>query len=120
MGLIDGVGLVPLVMGLFGISEVFLNLEKLGQKREVLKTRFRDLFPTKQDWRKSAKPIGRRDGAGSFLRRVCYVLVSYAAEIVQTPRPGKAIEGVSPESANNAASSSGFIPLFLRHPSTSS
>ena len=45
MGLIDGVGLVPLVMGLFGISEVLLNLEKLGEEREVLKTRFRGSFP---------------------------------------------------------------------------
>jgi putative tricarboxylic transport membrane protein len=86
MGLIDGVGLVPLVMGLFGISEVLLNLEKLGQQREVLKTRFRDLFPTKQDWRKSAKPIGRGTLIGFFLGilpgggSVISSFVSYAAE----------------------------------------
>jgi putative tricarboxylic transport membrane protein len=123
MGLIDGVGLVPLVMGLFGISEVLLNLEKLGQKRAVLRTRFRDLFPTKQDWRKSAKPIGRGTLIGFFLGilpgggSIISSFVSYAAEKRLSKHPeefGKgAIEGVAaPEAANNAASSSGFIPLF--------
>jgi putative tricarboxylic transport membrane protein len=123
MGLIDGVGLVPLVMGLFGISEVLLNLEKLGEKREVLKTRFRELFPTKQDWRKSALPIGRGTLIGFFLGilpgggAVISSFVSYATEKKFSKHPeefGKgAIEGVAgPESANNAASSSGFVPLF--------
>jgi putative tricarboxylic transport membrane protein len=123
MGLIDGVGLVPLVMGLFGISEVLLNLEKLGERREVLRTRFRELFPTKQDWRKSALPIGRGTLIGFFLGilpgggAVISSFVSYATEKKFSKHPeefGKgAIEGVAgPESANNAASSSGFVPLF--------
>lgn len=123
MGLIDGVGLVPLVMGLFGISEVLLNLEKLGEKRKVLKTRFRHLFPSRQDWRKSAKPIGRGTLIGFLLGilpgggAVISSFVSYATEKRFSKHPeefGKgAIEGVAgPESANNAASSSGFIPLF--------
>ncbi len=123
MGLIDGVGLVPLVMGLFGVSEVLLNLEKLSEKREVLKTRFRELFPTRQDWRKSAKPIGRGTLIGFLLGilpgggAVISSFVSYATEKRFAKHPeefGKgAIEGVAgPESANNAASSSGFIPLF--------
>lgn len=123
MGLIDGVGLVPLVMGLFGISEVLLNLEKIGEKREVLKTRFKDLFPTRRDWQRSAAPIGRGTLIGFFLGilpgggSVISSFVSYAAEKRLSKHPeefGKgAIEGVAgPESANNAASSSGFIPLF--------
>ena len=123
MGLIDGVGLVPLVMGLFGISEVLLNLEMLYQKREVLKTRFRDLFPTRKDWRKSTLPIGRGTLIGFFLGilpgggAVISSFVSYAVEKRFSKHPeefGKgAIEGVAaPEAANNAASSSGFIPLF--------
>ena len=122
-GLIDGVGLVPLVMGLFGISEVLLNLEKLDQKREVLKTRFRNLFPTKRDWQKSTAPIGRGTLIGFFLGilpgggAVISSFISYAVEKRFSKHPeefGKgAIEGVAgPESANNAASSSGFIPLF--------
>jgi len=123
MGLIDGVGLVPLVMGLFGISEVFLNLEKIGKKREVLKTTFRELFPSREDWRRSIKPIGRGTLIGFFLGilpgggAVISSFVSYATEKRLSKYPeefGKgAIEGVAaPESANNAASSSGFIPLF--------
>ena len=122
-GLIDGVGLVPLVMGLFGISEVLLNLEKLDEKREVLKTRFRNLFPTKRDWQKSTASIGRGTLIGFFLGilpgggAVISSFISYAVEKRFSKHPeefGKgAIEGVAgPESANNAASSSGFIPLF--------
>jgi putative tricarboxylic transport membrane protein len=123
IGLIDGVGLVPLVMGLFGISEVLLNLERLYQKREILKTRFRDLFPTRDDWRKSAVPIGRGTLIGFFLGilpgggAVISSFVSYAIEKRFSKHPEKfgkgAIEGVAaPEAANNASSSSGFIPLF--------
>jgi len=122
-GLIDGVGLVPLAMGFFGISEVLLNLEKLHEKREVLKTHFRNLFPTKQDWRKSATPIGRGTLIGFFLGilpgggGIIASFVSYAVEKRLSKHPAEfgkgAIEGVAgPESANNAASSSGFIPLF--------
>jgi len=123
MGLVDGVGLVPLVMGLFGISEVLLNLEMLYQKREVIKTRFRDLFPTGEDWRRSASPIGRGTLIGFFLGilpgggAVISSFVSYGVEKKFSKHPEEfgrgAIEGVAgPESANNAASSSGFIPLF--------
>src|SRR4030043_2263656 len=49
-GLIDGVGLVPVIMGLFGISEVLLNIETLGEQRAIMKTTFRHLFPTWEDW----------------------------------------------------------------------
>ena len=123
MGLIDGVGLVPLVMGLFGVSEVLLNIEKVGEQREVMKTAFRHLFPSRQDWRKSAAPIGRGTLIGFFLGilpgggSVISSFISYATEKRFSKHPeefGKgAIEGVAgPESANNAASSSGFIPLF--------
>ena len=123
MGLIDGIGLVPLVMGLFGVSEVFLNVEKLGETREVVKTTFRNLFPSREDWRRSVGPIGRGTLIGFFLGilpgggSVISSFVSYATEKRLSKHPeefGKgAIEGVAgPESANNAASSSGFIPLF--------
>jgi putative tricarboxylic transport membrane protein len=123
MGLIDGVGLVPLVMGLFGVSEVLLNLEKLGEQREVMKTSFRNLFPSREDWRRSAGPIGRGTLIGFFLGilpgggSVISSFVSYATEKRLSKHPEEfghgAIEGVAgPESANNAASSSGFIPLF--------
>src|SRR5512147_188458 len=47
--LLDGVGLVPVVMGLFGISEVLLNIE-MKVKREVFTTKVKGLLPTLQDW----------------------------------------------------------------------
>jgi putative tricarboxylic transport membrane protein len=121
-GLVDGVGLVPLVMGLFGISEVLLNLES-PEDRIILKTGISNLLPNLEDWKKSAKPIGRGTLIGFFLGilpgggAIISSFVSYAIEKKYSRHPkefGKgAIEGVAgPESANNAASSSGFIPLF--------
>lgn len=121
-GLIDGVGLVPLVMGLFGISEILLNLEKLKEKI-VLKTEIKGLLPTKEDWQRSAKPIGRGTVLGFFLGilpgggAVVASFVSYALEKKFSKHPeqfGKgAIEGVAgPETANNAGTCGGFIPLF--------
>jgi len=56
--LLDGVGLVPVAMGLFGISEVLMNIET-GQKRSIFKTKVKNLFPNLQDWKKSIGPIGR-------------------------------------------------------------
>jgi len=121
-GLIDGVGLVPLVMGLFGISEVLLNLDS-PENRIILKTGISHLFPNGEDWKKAARPIGRGTLIGFFLGilpgggAIISSFVSYAIEKKYSRHPkefGKgAIEGVAgPESANNAASSSGFIPLF--------
>lgn len=123
IGLIDGIGLVPLVMGLFGISEVLINLQQISKERKVIKTKFRQLFPNKDDWKRSIKPIGRGTLIGFLLGilpgggAVISSFVSYALEKRLSKRPKEfgngAIEGVAgPESANNAASSSGFIPLF--------
>jgi putative tricarboxylic transport membrane protein len=121
-GLQDGVGLVPLVMGLFGISEVLLNVEE-PKERSVLSTKIKHLFPTKEDWRSSAKPIGRGSLIGFFLGilpgggAVISSFVSYALEKRFSRHPERfgegAIEGVAgPEAANNAATSGAFIPLF--------
>jgi putative tricarboxylic transport membrane protein len=122
IGLIDGVGLVPLAMGLFGISEILLNLEKLTQ-RIIFETEIKSLLPTREDWRRAAKPIGRGTLLGFFLGilpgggAIISSFLSYALEKKFSKHPeqfGKgAIEGVAgPESANNAASSGAFIPLF--------
>ena len=121
-GLIDGVGLIPLVMGFFGISEILLNLEK-PQKRAILKTEIKSLFPSWEDWRRSIKPIARGTLLGFFLGilpgggAVISSFISYALEKKFSRHPerfGKgAIEGVAgPEAANNSASSGSFIPLF--------
>ncbi|NWF54201.1 MAG: tripartite tricarboxylate transporter permease [Syntrophaceae bacterium] len=120
--LLDGVGLAPLAMGLFGISEILLNVEK-KMKQELLTTRVKGLLPNLEDWRRSIWAILRGTGSGFFLGilpgggAVLGSFVSYALEKRVSKNPeefGKgAIEGVAaPEAANNAASQGAFIPLL--------
>jgi putative tricarboxylic transport membrane protein len=120
--LMDGVGLIPLVMGLFGISEVLLNIE-VQVRQEILKGKIKNLLPNLQEWKDSAKPILRGSLLGFFLGILpgagpaISSFVSYAVEKRVSRHPGKfgqgAIEGVAgPESANNAATGGSFIPLF--------
>jgi putative tricarboxylic transport membrane protein len=120
--LLDGVGIVPTVMGLFGISEVLLNLET-EIKRDILKTRVKDLLPTVKDWKDSIGSILRGSVLGFFLGilpgggAVIASFASYAVEKKISDHPedfGKgAIQGVAgPEAANNAAAGGAFIPLL--------
>lgn len=120
--LLDGIGLVPLVMGLFGISEVFINLEKVVQ-RQVIAAKITRLLPSLQDWMESKWAIVRGSVIGFFLGvipgggAVLGSLVSYAIEKRVSKHPQKfgkgAIAGVAaPESANNSAAGGAFIPLL--------
>jgi putative tricarboxylic transport membrane protein len=122
MELVDGVGLVPIVMGLFGIAEVLLNIES-ALKRDVLKSSISGLLPTRQDWRDSAGPLARGSVLGFFLGilpgggAVISSFLSYALEKRMSRHPERfgqgAIEGVAgPEAANNAAAGGAFIPLM--------
>jgi putative tricarboxylic transport membrane protein len=118
----DGVGLVPVVMGLFGISEVLFNIE--GRlKRDVFRTDVKGLLPSLADWRACFWPIVRGSLIGFFLGilpgggAVISSFVSYAIEKKVSSYPEKfgtgIIEGVAaPESANNAATGGAFIPLL--------
>src|SRR5437870_6375482 len=63
----DGLGLVPLIMGLFGISEVLLNLEQHPQPKEIFAPPTKGLLPTRDDWRLSTTPILRGSMLGFFL-----------------------------------------------------
>ena len=120
--LLDGVGLIPVVMGLFGVAEILANLEKKFQ-REVVTARIGGLWPSRQDWKDSSWPMVRGSVLGFFLGilpgggAVIASFASYAIEkkVSKTPeRFGKgAIEGVAgPEAANNAAAGGAFIPLM--------
>ena len=120
--LADGVGLVPLVMGLFGISEVLENLET-EIRREIVSAKFRNLFPNLQDWKDATGPILRGTFLGFFLGLVpgggaiIAAFVSYAIEKKVSKHPEEfgrgAIQGVAgPEAANNSAASGNFIPLL--------
>jgi putative tricarboxylic transport membrane protein len=118
----DGVGLVPVAVGLFGISEILATAGS-PEIREVLKPRFRDLLPSKQEFRDSIGPIGRGTVLGFLIgiipgsAHIISTFVSYALERRISKHPERfgqgAIEGVAgPESANNAASEGALVPLL--------
>jgi putative tricarboxylic transport membrane protein len=122
LALNDGVGLLPIIMGLFGVSEVLLNVDRRVQQ-EVIRTRITSLLPTRADWRASAAPIARGSALGFVLGilpgmgAIIPTFISYALErrVAREPeRFGRgAIEGVAgPEAANNAASGGALIPLL--------
>jgi putative tricarboxylic transport membrane protein len=120
--LVEGITIIPMVMGLFGIAEVMVNMEETFQ-RSVFKTHAKNLLPSRKDWARSIGPITRGTAIGFFLGilpgggALLASFASYAVEKKMSKHPeefGKgAIEGVAaPESANNAASTSSFIPLL--------
>ena len=120
--LLDGVGLIPIAMGLFGISEVIVNLEE-KMSRIVFETKIKGLLLTREEWKRSAGPVFRGTLIGFFLGLLpgggptVASIVSYAAEKKVSRYPEKfgtgMIEGVAgPESANNSATAGGFVPLL--------
>ena len=120
--LADGMGIAPVAMGLFGISEVLLNVEK-SIERSVFETKVKSLLPSLKDWSASILPILRGSVIGFFLGilpgggAVISSFFAYAVEKKVSKHPEKfghgAIEGVAaPESANNAATAGAYIPLL--------
>lgn len=118
----DGIGLVQIVIGIFGVSEILLTLES-GIRRSILETQIKGLLPTLQDWKDSILPITRATIIGFFLgiipgmSVIIPTFISYTLEKKISKHPEKfgtgVIEGVAaPEAANNAASSGSMIPLF--------
>jgi putative tricarboxylic transport membrane protein len=119
----DGIGLVPVAMGLFGIGEVLINIEESIARREIFRAKLSNLMPTRKDWKDSAIPITRGSIIGFFLGvlpgggHVLASFASYAIEKRFSKHPERfgqgAIEGVAgPESANNAGAGGQFIPLL--------
>ena len=119
----DGVGLIPILMGLFGISEVLENLEQDLDKREIYQARISNLWPSLKDWAEAKWAILRGSCIGLFLGifpgggPLLSSFLSYAVEKRVSKHPerlGKgAIEGVAgPEAANNAAAGATMVPLL--------
>ena len=119
----DGIDFLPMVIGMFGIVEIVRNLEEKELHRTAISAKFRDLWPSRDDFRQSWKPVLRGTGLGAMLGILPgggAVLAAFAAYTVEKKvakdpsRFGKgAIEGVAgPESANNAAAQTSFIPLL--------
>ena len=120
--LMSGLNIAPVVMGLFGIPEVLENIEKV-LKQEIFQTKLKGLFPNREDWKRSAFPIARGTVIGFFMGTLPGVgaiiptFVTYSLEKKLSKHPEKfgtgVIEGVAaPESANNSASTAGFVPLL--------
>lgn len=124
MELLDGMSMIALAMGIFGVTEVIFSVRriKIGEI-DPATVRFSAMRPTKDDWKRSIMPILRGSGIGSFFGTLpgtgpsIASFISYAVEkrVAKEPqRFGKgAIEGVaSPEAANNAADQTAYIPTL--------
>ena len=118
----DGIGIVPVAVGLFGLGEILSTPSHLITAK-VVPPRLAELLPSREEWKQSAMPIAR----GSLLGFVVGIIpgsahiissfLSYALEKRVAKHPeefGKgAVAGVAgPESANNAASTGAFVPML--------
>jgi putative tricarboxylic transport membrane protein len=118
----DGIGVVPLAVGLFGLGEILATAGR-AKPPAVIEPRFRDLLPNRREWGEAAVPIARGSVLGFLVgiipgsAHIIATFVSYAVEKKLARRPeefGKgAVAGVAgPESANNAATSGAFVPML--------
>jgi putative tricarboxylic transport membrane protein len=123
VALSQGVDLVPVIMGLYGVAEVLLLAEQGVAKALIVSVRLKELLPTREEWRRSWAPIGRGSVVGFVTglipgpAAVLSTFIAYNVEkkVSRTPeRFGHgAIEGVAaPESANNAATAGAMVPLL--------
>jgi putative tricarboxylic transport membrane protein len=124
LDLAAGLDLVPIVMGLFGMAEVFKAIESSNSKLPSVKgVRFRELFPSRADWKEAFPAIWRGSFLGFLLglipgpQNVISSFASYRLEKRLSKHPEQfghgAIRGVAgPESANNAATSGQMVPLL--------
>jgi len=123
--LLDGVNVVILAMGLFGIGEVLSEADSRSATPGILAVpeKTRDLLPSREDWARSGGPIARGTVLGFVLGllpgggAMIASFASYVMEKKLSRSPERfghgAIEGVAgPESANNAAAQSSFVPLL--------
>ncbi|MQA09504.1 MAG: tripartite tricarboxylate transporter permease [Pseudonocardiaceae bacterium] len=120
--LLDGIDFVIVAMGVFGVGEILYNLESLRRKTPP-PAAVGSVYPTRKDIRESSSAIGRGSVTGFLLGilpgggATMSSMVAYAVEkrtSKHRERFGRgAIQGVAgPETANNAAATSSFIPLL--------
>ena len=120
--LADGIGFVTVAMGVFGYAEIMRNLEQT-ESRDIVQSKVTGLMPTWPDFKEAAPAIGRGTILGSILGilpgggAVIAAFAAYTFEKKVSKTPEKfghgAIAGVAaPESANNAAAQTSFIPLL--------
>jgi putative tricarboxylic transport membrane protein len=118
----DGIGIVPVAVGLFGIGEILATPSR-QMAAEVARPKLRELWPSAREWRASAMPIARGSVLGFLIgiipgsAHIISSFVSYALERRVSKHPEEfgrgAVAGVAgPESANNAASTGAFVPML--------
>jgi putative tricarboxylic transport membrane protein len=119
----QGVDLVPVIMGLYGIAEVLIISERITGIPQMIKVKFRELFPSSAEWKRAFPPMLRGGVLGFLIGLIpgpsstLSSFGSYALEKkISKHREefGKgAIEGVAgPESANNSACAGSMVPLL--------
>jgi len=120
--LADGIDFVPIAMGLFGVAEIIVNLER-RMSREVAAARITSLWPSKEDIRRAIGPVLRGTTLGALLGVLpgggptLAAFSAYTLEKKLSKTPEKfgtgMIEGVAaPEAANNAGAQTSFIPML--------
>lgn len=121
MELLDGIGFIPIIMGLFGFAELIENAEK--PLAQTVLAKMSSLMPTGQDIRDSAGAIVRGSIIGTALGLIPGItnsassFLAYIAERKCSKHPERfgtgMIQGVAgPETANNAHANGALIPLF--------
>ena len=119
----QGIDLVPLVVGLYGITEIMFRVERIKSQPLPVPVRLRDMLPTREELRRSWAPFGRGTIVGfifGLLPGPSATLSSFASYRLEKgvskyrDEIGEgAIEGVAgPETANNAAATSSMVPLL--------
>ncbi len=128
--LYDGISIVVLAMGLFGVSEVIASVRTASETRFQGRVSLRSMMPTIADVRQSIAPVLRGSGIGTLLGPLpgtgptIASFMSYVVEKRVARDPSRfghgAIEGLTaPEASNNAAAQTAFIPtLALGIPGT--
>ena len=121
--LVAGLELTAIAIGLFGLAEILRVVERPDSTPKVMRVRVRDMLPSREEWRRSWGPWGRGSLIGflfGLLPGPSAAMSSFASYRVEKrfaigrAEMGKgAIEGVAgPEAANNAAATSGMIPVL--------
>lgn len=119
----QGIGLIPVAMGLYGISEVVAIAEQINEFPQSIKVKLNELFPTIEEWRRSTLPMFRGGALGFLIGLIpgpatilsgwySYILEKRISKQPQEFGKG-AIEGVAgPEAANNGACTGALVPLL--------
>ena len=126
MGMIeleDGIEFIILTMGLYGVGEILASICEREERGEMMKFKFRDLYPNREELKRSLPPMFRAGILGFLIGLIpgpgmtISTFASYALEKRLSKHPEEwghgAIEGVAgPESANNAANAAQMVPLL--------